>query len=133
MTTLARKFRNCFVRCFNNFKLQHFSMKSIFSILVTATCLVMAACSSQPTIHTTERGTQWQWDNGTIVIKTPERQAGQENVINLTAPKLEVVRVGFVGLGMRGPGAVHTSHQMPRIAQGRLNAESRHIFGRKRL
>ena len=88
-------------------------MKSIFSILVTAIYLVMAACSSQPTIHTTERGTQWQWDNGTIVIKTPERQAGQENVINLTAPKLEVVRVGFVGLGMRGPGAVERFTHIP--------------------
>ena len=43
---------------------------------------------------------------GTIVIKSPERPAGQESVIGLTVPKMNVVRVGFVGLGMRGPGAV---------------------------
>ena len=50
--------------------------------------------------------TQWEWNKGTIVIKSPERPAGQESVIGLTVPKMNVVRVGFVGLGMRGPGAV---------------------------
>ena len=40
------------------------------------------------------------------MIKSPERPAGQESVIGLTVPKMNVVRVGFVGLGMRGPGAV---------------------------
>ena len=41
-------------------------------------------------------------------IKTdvPARPAGQTDVIQLTSPKMNVVRVGFVGLGMRGPGAV---------------------------
>lgn len=41
-----------------------------------------------------------------IVLPTPERPAGQEDVIGLTAPALDTVRVGFIGLGMRGPGAV---------------------------
>lgn len=41
-----------------------------------------------------------------IVLPAPERPAGQEDVIALTAPKLDTVRVGFIGLGMRGPGAV---------------------------
>jgi len=41
-----------------------------------------------------------------IVLPAPERPAGQEDVIGLTAPKLDTVRVGFIGLGMRGPGAV---------------------------
>jgi predicted dehydrogenase len=44
--------------------------------------------------------------SGTIVTKVPEAPAGQENVLNLATPKIPVVRVGFVGLGMRGPGAV---------------------------
>ena len=41
-------------------------------------------------------------------IKTivPVRPKGQVDVIQLTSPKIDVVRVGFVGLGMRGPGAV---------------------------
>ena len=45
-------------------------------------------------------------ENATIVTEVPQRPAGQQNALNLTTPKLKVVRVGFVGLGMRGPGAV---------------------------
>lgn len=41
-----------------------------------------------------------------IVLSAPERPAGQTDVIGLTAPKMDTVRVGFIGLGMRGPGAV---------------------------
>lgn len=41
-----------------------------------------------------------------ISLPVPKRPAGQQDVINLTTPKLDVVRVGFIGLGMRGPGAV---------------------------
>lgn len=78
-------------------------------------CFVLGACSSQQasTVQTTERGTQWEWQNGTIVVKTPERPAGQKSVLGLTTPKMEVVRVGFVGLGMRGPGAVARFTHIP--------------------
>ena len=42
------------------------------------------------------------------ILKTdiPARPAGQENVIGLTAEPLETVRIGIVGLGMRGEDAV---------------------------
>jgi predicted dehydrogenase len=42
------------------------------------------------------------------VIKTlvPERPAGQTDVLQLRTTPLPVVRVAFIGLGMRGPGAV---------------------------
>ncbi|MDR1884108.1 MAG: Gfo/Idh/MocA family oxidoreductase [Prevotella sp.] len=42
------------------------------------------------------------------VIKTvvPVRPAGQTDVLELKADPLPVVRVAFIGLGMRGPGAV---------------------------
>lgn len=42
------------------------------------------------------------------IIKTlvPERPIGQQDAILMTAPKLDEVRVGFIGLGMRGPAAV---------------------------
>lgn len=33
--------------------------------------------------------------------------------MGLTVPKMEVVRVGFVGLGMRGPGAVERFTHIP--------------------
>ena len=41
-----------------------------------------------------------------IETDVPERPAGQKDALQLTVPKMDVVRVGFVGLGMRGPGAV---------------------------
>jgi predicted dehydrogenase len=43
------------------------------------------------------------------VIKTniPQRPAGQKDVLQLTADPVPVVRVAFIGLGMRGPGAVN--------------------------
>ena len=42
-----------------------------------------------------------------------ERPAGQQPVIGLTTPKLDTVRVGFIGLGMRGPGAVRRFTHIP--------------------
>ncbi len=48
-----------------------------------------------------------------LLIDTPERPAGQKSVLGLTHPKMEVVHVGFVGLGMRGPGAVERFTYIP--------------------
>ena len=94
-------------RITTNHQIQQKLMKKIKLLLVAGACVVLSACSPQaPTVHTTDKGTQWEWNEGTIVVKSPERPAGQKSVIGLTAPKMEVVRVGFVGLGMRGPGAV---------------------------
>ena len=59
--------------------------------------------------------TKTHWDKGTLVIETPERPAGQEHVLGLTAPKMETVRVGFVGLGMRGPWAVMRFAHIPGV------------------
>jgi predicted dehydrogenase len=41
-----------------------------------------------------------------IETPTPPRPAGQSDVLLLTADPIPVVRVAFIGLGMRGPGAV---------------------------
>ena len=88
-------------------------MKFIKTFLV-GICALLGACSSQsPTVHTNDKGTRWHWEQGTIVVETPQRPAGQESALGLTAPKLEVVRVGFVGLGMRGPGAVERFTYIP--------------------
>ena len=76
-------------------------------LLLLSFCVAFAACSVQsPSVQVSDKGTKWSWDKGTIVVETPERPAGQTSVIGLTAPKIEAVRVGFVGLGMRGPSAV---------------------------
>ena len=89
-------------------------MKKIGTLLL-AMSLALGACSTQSTstVQTNDKGTQWEWKQGTIVVKTPERPAGQQSVLGLTLPKMDVVRVGFVGLGMRGPGAVERFTYIP--------------------
>lgn len=41
-----------------------------------------------------------------VKVPTPKRAAGQKDVLGLRHPAIPVVRVGFIGLGMRGPSAV---------------------------
>lgn len=77
--------------------------------LVVCTCCALMSCTS------VSEQSGWHWEKGTIVVDVPERPAGQEHAIGLTAPKLEVVRVGFVGLGMRGPGAVERWTYIPGV------------------
>ncbi|MGL5787989.1 MAG: Gfo/Idh/MocA family protein [Bacteroidales bacterium] len=78
---------------------------------------MLLACSPQQTkqTETSSYGTRWHWDKGTIITETPARKDGQKSAIGLTAPKMEVVRVGFVGLGMRGPGAVKRFTHIPGV------------------
>jgi len=53
--------------------------------------------------------------NGSRTIKTevPARPAGQEDMLGFAAEPIDTVRVGFVGLGMRGPGAVERFTHIP--------------------
>ena len=41
-----------------------------------------------------------------IQTTVPERPAGQQDMLAFRAPKLQTVRIGIIGLGMRGVGAV---------------------------
>ena len=47
-----------------------------------------------------------------IETPIPERPKGQTDVLQLTAPPMDTVRVGFIGLGMRGPDAVERFAQI---------------------
>ncbi|MEA4919148.1 Gfo/Idh/MocA family protein [Proteiniphilum sp.] len=49
----------------------------------------------------------------TIQTDVPKRSSGQKDVLGLVAPKIDTVRVGFIGLGMRGPGAVQRFTHIP--------------------
>lgn len=92
-------------------------MKSIIDKMILGACLAFAlfAFSVPASAQSLSPSTKWHWDKGTIVVDTPERPAGQEPVIGLTAPKMQVVRVAFVGLGMRGPGAVERFTHIPGV------------------
>ena len=48
-----------------------------------------------------------------IVTEVPERPAGQEDMVAFAAEPIDTVRVGFIGLGMRGPGAVKRFTKIP--------------------
>lgn len=48
-----------------------------------------------------------------ITTKIPPRPKGATDMINFRAPALDTVRVGFIGMGMRGPGAVYRWANIP--------------------
>lgn len=91
-------------------------MKKITQWVVGA-CAAFALISTPVSMNaqSLSPSTKWHWEKGTIVIDTPERPVGQQHALGLKAPKLNVVRVAFVGLGMRGPGAVERFTYIPGV------------------
>lgn len=87
-------------------------MNIFFKGLILASAAIMTQSAFGQSLSPS---TKTHWDKGTLVVETPERPAGQEHVLNLATPKLETVRVAFVGLGMRGPGAVNRFAHIPGI------------------
>lgn len=64
--------------------------------------LLAASCSSTKSVEI-------------VKVDTPARPAGQENVLGLTVPAMDTVRVGFVGIGMRGSDAVERYTYIPGV------------------
>ncbi len=60
-------------------------------LLTVVLCVFSLLASAQP---------------ATIKTNVPTRPAGQTDVLRLALPKMKTVRVGFVGVGMRGASAV---------------------------
>lgn len=69
--------------------------KRLFGLCALALSLLVAACGGGGGVA-----------EGPIVTDTPARAEGQRSVLGLRTEPLDTVRVGFIGLGMRGPGAV---------------------------
>lgn len=69
-----------------------FAMFSLFS------CIEQKTCEKSSNVITTE---------------IPQREEGQTDVIGLTAAPIDTVRIGFIGLGQRGPGAVERMSHVP--------------------
>ena len=91
-------------------------MKNLSNLNLGAfACIALTITPVSTQAQSLSPSTKWHWDKGTIVVDTPERPAGQEHVLGLTVPKMNVVRVGFVGLGMRGPGAVERFTYIPGV------------------
>ncbi len=84
-----------------------------FICLFFGAVMLMAYSTAQA--QSLSPSTKWHWDKGTIVVETPERPAGQQHVLNLAAAPIKTVRVAFVGLGMRGDGAVIRFCRIPGV------------------
>ncbi len=74
-------------------------------LLFIAAALIMSACGR--TLVEDGFTVRIYDDNGLIKTEVPARAAGQESMLAYAAPKLETVRIGVVGLGMRGADAAN--------------------------
>lgn len=84
-------------------------MKKIFNFILVAV-FTFTACNSTKSPIKVKNGVLQP-----IETEVPVRPAGQKHLVGLTAPKIDVVRVGFIGLGMRGPSAVYRFTHIPGV------------------
>ena len=76
-------------------------MKKILTSLLAATAALLCAVSC-----CNDCGYGYEIKDGVAVYNTPERPADQISMIGFSVDPIDTVRVGFIGLGMRGDGAV---------------------------
>lgn len=96
-------------------------MKKI-TLLLTSLCMLLMGsqaamaqqkdCCAATKTDKTCPVTGAKGDYPMLTTDVPARPAGQKDVLNLTTPKIKNVRIGFIGLGMRGPGAVYRMSQI---------------------
>ncbi len=84
-------------------------LKLINLVMIAIAVLSLASCGFNSTTNTTTNLVAM------IETPTPARPKGQKDVINLAVEPIPVVRVGFIGLGMRGPGAVERMMHIPGV------------------
>ena len=87
----------------------------IVKYIVATFVAVVAFIGVEAAAQSLSESTTWHWDGGTIVVDCPERPEGQEHVVGLAVEPIETLRVGFVGLGMRGPWAVMRFAHIPGV------------------
>ena len=80
--------------------------KSLFTIAILLASFLFVGCTSNGST-----GAKGVFEP--IQTDVPARASGQKDVLGLTTPKIDTVRVGFIGLGMRGPGAVSRFTHIP--------------------
>ena len=70
------------------------------------TFLLVSICCFMGCTPKTERHGNYVIKDQTIVFDEPQRSEGQQSVLQLAVAPIPNVRIGFVGLGMRGHDAV---------------------------
>jgi predicted dehydrogenase len=83
-------------------------MKKLFYLLMLA--VLFTGCTTA-----TGENSKTNSNYEPLTTKVPTRPSGQKDVLGLTVPKIETVRVGFIGLGMRGPSAVSRFTHIPGV------------------
>ena len=82
-------------------------MKNIIYLLALILTIGLYSCNK------TEK--KEQKSDGIIRTEIPQRPAGQEDLVGFRCAPMEIVRIGFIGLGMRGPGAVERFTHIPGV------------------
>ncbi len=89
-------------------------MKRILSLCAAFALLIfMASCSASKNPSAAAGTTTANASQRLVKTNTPARPANQQDMLGYAAPKIANVRVGFIGLGMRGPGAVERFTHIP--------------------
>ena len=81
-------------------------MKKTIYLLAVLLLALAAGCTGKG-------GQTTESEDRIIRTEVPQRPEGQEDVLALRTPPMDTVRVGFIGLGMRGPGAVYRWTHIP--------------------
>ena len=82
-------------------------MKKIIYLVVAILALGIYSCN--------QAKAKSKKTDGIIRTDIPARPAGQQDMVAFRCDPIETVRVGFVGLGMRGPGAVERFTHIPGV------------------
>ena len=82
-------------------------MKKFNLFFILCATLMMGVMQSCSDASSSIAGDNYSFQDGMIVFDEPARAEGQQSMLGFAAEPIPVVRVGFIGLGMRGPGAVN--------------------------
>lgn len=85
-------------------------------LAIPAIMLAVAATTGITSCTSPSAESKYQTRDGIIITETPVRPEGQKDVVALRREPLDTVRVGFIGLGMRGPGAVYRFSNIDRTS-----------------
>lgn len=79
-------------------KMMKYLAAALLSVLMISPVMAQDCCA--------KKGGSDKTCSRMIQTTVPERPAGQQDMLAFRAPKLQTVRIGIIGLGMRGVGAV---------------------------
>ena len=84
-------------------------MKKI--LIIAAAVFAVVACSPKVTCGNASCAQNCR--TNVLTVEVPERPTGQQDAILMTADPIDTVRIGIIGIGMRGRGAVGRLARVP--------------------